>query len=69
MFASGSLYSIVIANGLASAVNEIDAGLDERLQGERQQIKQLVLWFFSQPISPTTFAEFQQGLQNIVLRR
>ena len=64
MFASSSLYSMVIAKVLASSVNEIDAGLDEVLQGQMQDIKDLVLWFANQPISPATCMEFEQALQN-----
>ena len=66
MFGSSLPYSIVMANVLASAVNEIDAGLDDILQDEMQEIKELVLWFVSQPISPATFMQFEQALQNIL---
>jgi len=66
MFGSSLPYSIVIANVLASGVNAIDAGLDDILQDEMQEIKNLVLRFVSQPLSPAACMEFEQALQNIV---
>lgn len=66
MSTSDSLYSIVIGAMLARTVNQIDADLEEVLQGKVQQIKELVLWFASQPTSPNTLMEFEQKLQNIL---
>lgn len=57
---------MVFAKVLASTVNDINAGLDEVLQGEMQDIQDLVPWFVNQPISSATFMEFEQALQKIL---
>jgi len=66
MSLANSTYSILIANVLASGLADVDRRLSEILHAEIEKINELVLWFLSQPISPVTFSQFEERLQEIL---
>lgn len=61
-----SPYSTLINCVFATAVADVDRRVNEILCGKMTEIIELVVHFLSQPITPTTFFEFEERLREIV---
>ena len=59
-------YCIFLHAYLASVLQQLEQDLGELLSEEMKQIPELVASFLSEPISPTTFLEFEERLQQIL---